>query len=77
MKRRFRIGEYESDPGRDVREEMDAHVELEVERLKALGMGEAEARRPPRWERVRDLLHAQRERRRARMRPDESGDPPA
>lgn len=45
MKRRFRIGEYESDPGRDVREEMDAHLELEVERLQALGMGEAEARR--------------------------------
>lgn len=49
MKRTFRAGNFQPDPDRDVREEMEAHIEMEKEALMSAGMAEedadAEARR--------------------------------
>ena len=49
MKPTFRAGDYEPDPERDVREEMEAHIEMEAEALMSQGMdaetARAEARR--------------------------------
>jgi predicted permease len=44
MKRTFRVGSFRPDVERDVREEIRAHLEMEVEALMAGGMSETEAR---------------------------------
>jgi len=43
MKRVFRAGNFQVDPERDIREEIQVHLEMEVERLRAEGMSEKEA----------------------------------
>ncbi len=45
MKRDLNIHRLDLDPEQDVREEIEAHIELEVERLMGEGMNEEEARR--------------------------------
>lgn len=45
MRRRFQIRDFEPDPGEDVREELEAHLALETERLIARGLPADEARR--------------------------------
>jgi predicted permease len=44
MKPTLRTGSYDPDPDRDIREEIEAHIEMEVESLVSRGMPEAEAR---------------------------------
>ncbi|MFG1691042.1 ADOP family duplicated permease [Gemmatimonadota bacterium] len=44
MKPTFRAGDFKPDPKRDVREEIQAHIEMEAEGLMAQGMPEDEAR---------------------------------
>jgi predicted permease len=44
MKRAFRSGDFRPDPNRDIREEIEAHIEMEVENLMSHGMNEEEAR---------------------------------
>ena len=48
MKPTFRAGNFSPDPDRDVREEMEAHIEMEAEALMAKGVPEKEARREAR-----------------------------
>ena len=48
MKPTFRAGNYRPDPDRDLREEIEAHIEMEAEALMAGGMSEAEARQEAR-----------------------------
>jgi putative ABC transport system permease protein len=44
MKRVFRTGDYHRDPGRDISEEIDTHLDLKIEELVAAGLPEEEAR---------------------------------
>jgi len=44
MKPTFRAGDFRPDPERDIREEIQAHLEMEAETLMAQGMSEEEAR---------------------------------
>jgi len=44
MKPTFRTGDFQPDPDRDIQEEMEAHIDMEVEALMAQGMSEEEAR---------------------------------
>jgi hypothetical protein len=45
MKRLFRILDFRQDPTQDVRDEIESHLEFEVERLTAGGLSEEEARK--------------------------------
>jgi hypothetical protein len=40
----FRTGDYHRDPGRDISEEIETHLELKIEELVAAGLSEQEAR---------------------------------
>ena len=44
MRRVFRTGDYHRDPGRDISEEIETHLELKIEELVASGLSEEEAR---------------------------------
>ena len=44
MKPTYRAGDFRPDPERDIREEIQAHIEMEAEALMAQGMSEEEAR---------------------------------
>ena len=43
MKDAFHLGDFSSDPERDVREEIGSHLDLEMDALMAGGMSEAQA----------------------------------